>query len=321
MDTYPPRTIEQLHACTRQKQRSAAAVAKQQQEAKGVLSATAVAAAAAARSSKSAAAASAERADGRKPAQLRSTFVQSGVVSAAVGSAYVERQGTKVLCSIYGPRASSKLSTPYSERGFFAVDVKYAPFAQTNRRARRGAASDADERRLQTQLSEALSVSIHLESFPKAVLEAFVVVLQDDGAVFSACVSAVSLALADAGIMLYDVVTACQAIALDGQLLLDPSGEEEAKWAARAAEAEVEAEADGAAAASAPAAASVVLAYMPNLRQISSITQAGPSTTEQVTQLTHLCIAGCEQISGLMRDTLVNSAKQHMQVSATQPPA
>ena len=61
------------------------------------------------------------------------------------------------------------------------MDVKFAPFAGAHRRARRGAAVDADERRLQTQLTEALTVSIHLEAFPKAVLEAFVTVLQDDG--------------------------------------------------------------------------------------------------------------------------------------------
>ncbi len=91
------------------------------------------------------------------------------------------------FCCSYGPRASSKLSTPFSERGQFLVDVKFAPFAGSQRRARRGAQVDADERRLQTQLTEALTVSIHLEAFPKAVLEAFVTILQDDGSQWTSC--------------------------------------------------------------------------------------------------------------------------------------
>jgi exosome complex component MTR3 len=219
----------------------------------------------------------------------------------------------------YGPRASSKLlssSTPFSgERGHFAVDAKYAPFACSGaRRARRGAQLEADERALQTALSECLSVSIHLESFPKAVLEAFVIVLQDEGSVFASAVAATSLALADAGIMLYDLTTACRAITLDGQLLLDPSGEEEARWAAAVADAADAANDSDAASDAATAATSVTLAYMPSLRQISSITQAGSSgsTAQLVTSLTHLAIAGCEQLNGLMRECLVDSAKQQM---------
>jgi exosome complex component MTR3 len=258
--------------------------------------------------------------------------------------------------SSYGPRASSKLSTPFSERGQFLVDVKFAPFAGAHRRARRGATIDADERRLQTQLTEALTVSIHLEAFPKAVLEAFVTVLQDDGSqytitsrgkhdsdnqilkvavsltllvpcarvflcvcqlgVFSSAVTCISLALADAGIMLYDLVTACQSLSLDGGLLLDPSGKEEVAWAAVAADVDAHSDTNGDSSTSAPTAptASVLLAYMPNLRQISSITQSGSSTTQQVTDLTHMCIAGCEQLSGLMRETLVEAAKKQQQL-------
>jgi exosome complex component MTR3 len=242
--------------------------------------------------------------------------------------------------SSYGPRASSKLlssATPFSgERGHFAVDAKYAPFASSGaRRARRGAQLEADERALQTQLAECLSVSIHLESFPKAVLEAFVIVLQDEGSVFASAVAATSLAFADAGIMLYDLTTACRAITLDGQLLLDPSAEEEARWAAAVADA-ADAANDGedgdAAAEAAAAATSVTLAYMPSLRQISSITQSGSSgsTAQLVTSLTHLAIAGCEQLNGLMRECLVDSAKQQMTLNvngaaasttAARPPA
>ena len=310
METYTPRTLEQMHAI-----QSKAAAAKAASSSQGLGAAAAVAAAkiAASKNKRKANAAAAARADGRQHTQLRSTFLQVGVVSAAVGSAYVERQGTKVLCAIYGPRASAKLSTPFSERGAFVCDVKFAPFAGGARRARRGAQATDEEKRLQLLVTEAVTVSIHLEAFPKAVLEAFVVILQEDGGVLPAAVSCVSLALADAGIMLYDLVTACQALSLDGALLLDPSATEEESWTAAVSEsAEQEDDDEVESKDATPPAASVLLAYMPSLRQISSITQAGSSTTQQVTKLTHMCIAGCEQLNGLMRDCLVEAAKKKL---------
>ena len=127
-----------------------------------------------------------------------------------------------LLLSSYGPRASKKYSTPFSERGQFLVDFKFAPFAQSTRRAKRtgsaaagagaGNGYELEEKEIQQQLTEAIAVSIHLEAFPKAVLEAYVQVLQDEGGVLASALTCISLALADAGVMLYDMVTACEAV-------------------------------------------------------------------------------------------------------------
>jgi hypothetical protein len=80
MDTYAPRTIEQFHACTRQRLKSAAAQQKQLQQGKGAAAAAAAGSAAAAAATQKVKAAAAatpaapvERADGRKNTQLRST--------------------------------------------------------------------------------------------------------------------------------------------------------------------------------------------------------------------------------------------------------
>ena len=124
----------------------------------------------------------------------------------------------------YGPRASKKYSTPFSERGQFLVDFKYAPFAQTTRRSKRmgagGNVYELEEKEMQQQLTEALAVSIHLEAFPKAVLEAYVQVLQDEGGVLASALTCISLALADAGVMLYDMVSACEAVSCSSSAAL-----------------------------------------------------------------------------------------------------
>jgi len=109
-------------------------------------------------------------------AVLRPIFMKTGAVSQAVGSAYIEINNTKVIAAIYGPRQSKKAE--FTEQGKLWCDFKFAPFAQLQRRKR---GQDPDERANALQLSEALSVSIQLNKFPKAVLEAYVLVLEEDG--------------------------------------------------------------------------------------------------------------------------------------------
>jgi exosome complex component MTR3 len=258
-----------------------------------------------------------------------------------------------VCCSCvspsYGPRASKKYSTPFSERGQFLVDFKYAPFSQATRRSKRagagaaGSAYELEEKEMQQQLTEALAVSIHLEAFPKAVLEAYVQVLQDEGGVLASALTCISLALADAGVMLYDMVSACEAvslsfsmksrmskfadrshfccpifvvsqISLDQQLYLDPSAAE----SQQSLDAQSADPSDAPPSAPGVTSAGLVLAYMPSLKQITGLTQTGTTSAAQVTQLTHLCIAGCEQLNGLMRECLVEAAKRKIAAAAPQ---
>lgn len=203
--------------------------------------------------------------------------------------------------------------------------MRFAPFAGAGgRRSRRGAQASEEEKTLSLLLVEALTVSIHLESFPKAVLEAFVCVLQEDGAssVFPAAVCALSLGLAQAGIMMYDLVAGCAALSSEGRAMLDPSAEEEAEWKEASEEAAAAAASSASDDASAPAAcASVSLAYMPSLRQITSVTQSGSAPVGEVSKLTHMCIAGCEQLQGLMKECLMEAAKKKLGAGATQAPA
>lgn len=169
--------------------------------------------------------------EGREDKQLRPTLLQVGVVSAASGSAYVEREGTKLIAAIYGPRVNARSAALLSSRGSFVVDVRYAPFSGSARKAPTsrggGGQPDAKERELANTVREAISGSIQLEAYPKAEIQAFVQILQDEGSVAASCVTCVSLALADAGILMYDLTTACTALCLGGRSFVDPSVSEE----------------------------------------------------------------------------------------------
>eukprot|EP00808_Paulinella_micropora_P018866 g80357.t1 len=217
----------------------------------------------------------------RKEGVLRPHFLKTKVVTQANGSAYVEVEATKVICSIYGPRQIKQ--GDFKEQGQFLCDFRYAPFGKDHRSGPR----TAQERETSSLIENALSVSIQLEKFPKSVVEAYVVVLEDGGGVIAAAITCVSLALADAGIDLYNLVSACQVARVGSSTLVGPSKEElDSK------------ECQG----------SVLLAYMPVLKQISYLSQTGQLDFDAFNAMVTLSTSCCEQLHALMRHCLLTAA-------------
>ncbi|CAM9762695.1 unnamed protein product [Heterosigma akashiwo] len=66
---------------------------------------------------------------GRLDNQLRRIFMDVGVLSQSSGSAYVEFDSTKVICSVYGPHVVEGSEASFSEEGQLACDFRYAPFS------------------------------------------------------------------------------------------------------------------------------------------------------------------------------------------------
>ena len=144
------------------------------------------------------------RRDGRALDQFRPVYLTSGSITQAAGSAYIEMEGTKVLCAVHEPSASSKDLRQYSEVGALRCDFKYAPFAEPG--ARREFRQGTDEKDLSRMVEQALAASVRLELYPKSVINIHVLVLQAQGAVLAAAITCASVALADAGIECFDLV-------------------------------------------------------------------------------------------------------------------
>ena len=68
---------------------------------------------------------------------------------------------------------------------------------------------------------EALSRVVLLEQFPNSMIKVFCEVLQAEAGTRCASLTAASVALADAGIPMKDMVAACAAGKIDGQVVLD----------------------------------------------------------------------------------------------------
>lgn len=76
-------------------------------------------------------------------------------------------------------------------------------------------------------MKRALESAVCRHEFPNFQVDIYANVLQDDGSALSAAITCAGLALADAGIPMYDVITASTVGVVQDKFLLDPTAAEE----------------------------------------------------------------------------------------------
>lgn len=233
------------------------------------------------------------RGDGRSSRdELRPIFLKASVLCAAAGSGYFEAGGTKVFCSVYGPRPSP---SSQSIGGDIQCDIRWAQFAKgtsntlTNPQDRIRSTEFAtnEERELGSSLSRTLTAITRLSLYPKSRIEVSAFVLEDDGGAFAAAITAASLALADAGIETLDLTAGCTAAVLNGTVILDPSSREERL-----------------------ASGTVLVAYLASSGKVTDLIQTGEIDVEQLSEAIRLCCGGAVQVCDLMRACLKKRAKK-----------
>ncbi|CAG2059388.1 unnamed protein product [Timema podura] len=88
--------------------------------------------------------------------------LKTGVVTQAKGSAYMELNKTKVICSVYDPREIPG-KTDYSMNGELYCEFKFAPFSCITRR---GHQHDTEEKEFSLNLKRALEPAVCRHEFP-----------------------------------------------------------------------------------------------------------------------------------------------------------
>jgi exosome complex component MTR3 len=215
--------------------------------------------------------------DGRSAMGLRRIFVRTGAVSEAVGSCYLEAGRSKVLCSIYGPRPDAK-AAHFSETGRLECIVKLSAFCGIP-----AAEQEQREKELPLQLRPALEAALQLTRFPKSVVDVCVLVLEQDGDISSPAITCASLALADAGIEMFDLVAACTVVKGDSGLMVDPQGSE-AEGKARA-----------------------LTAIMPSRGEVTLLAHEGEWSLIELQQALGIGVEACKHIHSIMRNSLISS--------------
>jgi exosome complex component RRP41 len=164
------------------------------------------------------------RLDGRKPDELRPVRIEAGVLRRADGSAYIEWGGNKVLAAVYGPREAHPRHLQDPARALVQCRYNMAPFSVSDRK-RPG--PDRRSVEISKVISEAFSSVVFKEQFPRTSVDIFIEVLQADAGTRCAGLTAASVALADAGVPMRDLVASCASGKIDGVVCLDLNKEED----------------------------------------------------------------------------------------------
>jgi exosome complex component RRP41 len=121
-----------------------------------------------------------------------------------------------------------------------------------------------------------------LEDYPRAAIDVFVEVLQADGGSRCAGIAAASVALADAGVNMRDLVAACAAGKVNDKIVLDINDIEDKEGSA-----------------------DMPVAYLPNLEQITLLQLDGVLTESQFNECIEKAIHGCKMVYEIQRKALI----------------
>ena len=158
------------------------------------------------------------RVDGRKYNDLRPYSFKVGVLPKCDGSAYVEMGGNKILAGVYGPRKVQPRHISQANLAVIRTTYRMATFSVDERKS---PAPSRREVELSLVIRTALEPAIFASYYPKTLIDIFIQVLAADGGTRCASINAASLALADAGIAMRDLVTAVAVGMVGDQIVLD----------------------------------------------------------------------------------------------------
>jgi len=218
------------------------------------------------------------RLDGRKADELRPIRLQVGVLPNADGSAYIEHGKNKILVGVFGPREMHPKHLSLSDRMVIRCRYHMAPFSVPERKS---PAPSRREVELSKVIRESLEPSVFVDLYPRTGIDVFVEVLQADGGTRCAAITAASLAIADAGVPLRDLVVACAAGKVDDTVVLDLYDLEDKVGVA-----------------------DVPVAYMPNLNAVTLLQMDGVLSPAEFETAVNMAVEGCKKIYPLQKEAL-----------------
>ena len=167
-----------------------------------------------------------KRYDGRKFDEMRPMEAKAGVIKNADGSAYFRIGGTWAYATVYGPREMFPRFQQNPKKGVLRVKYNMLPFSGQGERVRPGPNRRAKE--LSLVSTKAFENVVDLNKFPNAAVDVFIDLPETDAGSRCAGICAASIALADAGIVMKDMVAAVAVGRVDETILVDLSYKEEA---------------------------------------------------------------------------------------------
>ncbi len=231
------------------------------------------------------------RSDNRRANEIRDVKIEVGVLSRADGSCYLEFGKNKVMAAVYGPREVHPRHQQKSNRAIVRYKYNMASFSVEDRKR-----PGPDRRSIEVSKvsREALEDQIFTEYFPKSAIDIFVEVLQADAGTRTAALNAASVALADAGIPMRSLVSACAVGKVDDTLVLDLNKDEDNYGQA-----------------------DMPIAMTPD-GKITLLQMDGHLTEEEFRQGLEMAQEGCRQVYEMQRKALIDYYSKKTEVSGTE---
>ncbi len=218
------------------------------------------------------------RIDGRRVDEKRPIKIEAGVLKNASGSCYLEIGKNKVLCAVYGPRECRPRHLQDPTKAVIQVKYNMEAYSVTDRK-RPG--TDRRSVEISKLIAEALECVVQTELYPRASIDVYIEILQANAGTRCAGLTAASVALADAGIPMRDIVPAIACGKADGNVLLDLNKEEDNYGQA-----------------------DVPIAIVPSTDEIVLLQMDGNMTREELDHGLDMAIAAAHEVYEIQRDAL-----------------
>lgn len=233
-----------------------------------------------------------KRTDGRTLDELRPIKIEVGTLKNADGSAYIEFGKNKIVAAVYGPKEVHPKHMALPDRAIIRCRYHMAPFSTDERK---NPAPSRREIEISKVIREALEPALILQDYPRTAIIVYVEVLQSDGGSRVAGITAASLALADAGINLRDLVVGCAVGKIDGKIALDLNDTEDKEGSG-----------------------DMPFSFMPNLNQVTLLQLDGIFTRDEFFQALQMAENGARKVYELQRQALLQKYFGSSRVESTQ---
>ncbi|TKJ17026.1 exosome complex exonuclease Rrp41 [Candidatus Woesearchaeota archaeon B3_Woes] len=225
------------------------------------------------------------RPDKRKVDETRPIEAKVGVIKRADGSAMFKIGNTVAYAAVYGPRSLHPRFLQNPEKGILRCNYNMMPFSGSGDRIRPGGSRRSKEIALVTK--NALTPIIGLNEFPNAVVDLYIEFPQTDAGTRCAGICAASMALADAGIPMKEMVSSIAVGLVNGKPVVDLSKEEE----------DIEGTVD------------VPIAVLPNSGKVSLMQLDGEIKKEELKKAVEMGIGACKKINEVQKKILKDRYK------------
>ncbi|MFH0752420.1 MAG: exosome complex exonuclease Rrp41 [archaeon] len=222
-----------------------------------------------------------KRIDGRRFDETRPVSAEVGIIKNAVGSAKFTIGKSTALAAVYGPRELHPRFKQNPETGILRCNYNMVAFSGSGNRVRPGPSRRSKEISLVT--TQALEPVMDLSEFPKAVVDVFIELIETDAGTRCAGICAASLALADAGFPMKDLVAAVSCGVVGKTPVVDLDYNEEAFEGGSV---------------------DIPVAMMPRTGEITLLQLDGTLSKEQFKEALKLAKVGCRQIYDVQKAAL-----------------